>query len=63
MITFITYGAGMFLGSWLSGKVVDLYAGTCGSGRGLPCLAVDLVGAGVRFRVGTGAVPDHISRT
>jgi MFS family permease len=28
MITFITYGAGMFLGSWLSGKVVDLYART-----------------------------------
>jgi nucleoside transporter len=26
MITFITYGAGMFLGAWLSGNVVDLYA-------------------------------------
>jgi hypothetical protein len=26
LITFITYGIGMFLGSWLSGKVVDVYA-------------------------------------
>jgi nucleoside transporter len=26
MITFITYGVGMFLGAWLSGKVVDLYS-------------------------------------
>src|SRR5271155_1582616 len=25
LITFITYGAGMFVGSWLSGYVVDLY--------------------------------------
>ncbi len=25
LITFITYGVGMFLGAWLSGKVVDLY--------------------------------------
>ena len=27
-ITLITYGAGMLLGSWLSGRVVDLYAHT-----------------------------------
>ena len=27
-ITLITYGAGMLLGSWLSGRVVDLYAQT-----------------------------------
>jgi nucleoside transporter len=26
LITFVTYGIGMFLGSWLSGKVVDVYA-------------------------------------
>lgn len=26
LITFITYGAGMFLGAWLSGRVVDAYA-------------------------------------
>jgi MFS family permease len=26
MITLITYGAGMLLGSWLSGAVVDHYA-------------------------------------
>jgi nucleoside transporter len=25
LITFITYGVGMFIGSWLSGKVVDMY--------------------------------------
>ena len=32
LITFITYGAGMFIGSWLSGKVVDMYAhGTPGA--------------------------------
>lgn len=28
MITLITYGAGMLLGSWLSGRVVDAYATT-----------------------------------
>jgi nucleoside transporter len=26
LITFITYGVGMFLGSWVCGRVVDLYA-------------------------------------
>lgn len=26
LITFLTYGLGMFVGSWLSGKVVDMYA-------------------------------------
>jgi nucleoside transporter len=26
LITFITYGAGMFIGAWLSGRVVDAYA-------------------------------------
>ncbi len=26
LITFLTYGAGMFIGSWLSGKVVDVYS-------------------------------------
>ena len=25
-ITFVTYGVGMLIGSWLSGKVVDRYA-------------------------------------
>jgi nucleoside transporter len=32
LITFITYGVGMFLGSWLSGRVVDLYARTAPTG-------------------------------
>jgi nucleoside transporter len=31
-ITLITYGVGMLLGSWLSGKVVDLYAHTSPDG-------------------------------
>src|SRR5271163_4445685 len=31
-ITLITYGAGMLLGSWLSGRVVDLYAHTTPDG-------------------------------
>ena len=31
-ITLITYGAGMFVGSWLSGMVVGLYAHTATSG-------------------------------
>jgi nucleoside transporter len=31
LITFITYGIGMFLGSYLSGWVVDLYAKTSGA--------------------------------
>jgi nucleoside transporter len=31
-ITLITYGAGMLLGSWLSGRVVDLYARTGADG-------------------------------
>ncbi|MFC4762879.1 nucleoside permease [Dyella koreensis] len=26
LITFLTYGLGMFVGSWLSGRVVDMYA-------------------------------------
>jgi nucleoside transporter len=32
LITFITYGFGMFIGSWLSGKVVDMYAGATSMG-------------------------------
>ena len=32
MITFLTYGAGMFVGSWLSGRVVDVFAHTTASG-------------------------------
>lgn len=32
LITFITYGAGMFVGSWLSGRVVDMYSQTTASG-------------------------------
>lgn len=32
MITLITYGAGMLLGSWLSGYVVDLYTHTAADG-------------------------------
>jgi MFS family permease len=31
-ITLITYGLGMLLGSWLSGRVVDLYARTSADG-------------------------------
>ncbi|MBB5341618.1 MFS transporter [Tunturiibacter gelidoferens] len=34
LITFITYGAGMFVGSWLSGAVVERYTTT--SATGLP---------------------------
>jgi MFS family permease len=32
LITFITYGAGMFVGSWLSGAVVEHYSTTLASG-------------------------------
>jgi MFS family permease len=32
LITFITYGAGMFIGAWLSGRVVDAYAITGAGG-------------------------------
>ena len=32
LITFITYGVGMFIGAWLSGKVVDMYAITTSAG-------------------------------
>lgn len=32
LITFITYGLGMFVGSWLSGYVVDYYARTVAGG-------------------------------
>ncbi len=32
MITFATYGFGMFIGTWFSGKIVDLYSVTDGGG-------------------------------
>jgi hypothetical protein len=32
LITFITYGAGMFVGSWLSGAVVERYTTTSATG-------------------------------
>jgi len=32
-ITFVTYGVGMLIGSWLSGRVVDSYATSGGSGH------------------------------
>lgn len=32
LITFITYGIGMFVGSWFCGKIVDLYVETSASG-------------------------------
>ncbi len=32
-ITFVTYGVGMLIGSWLSGRVVDGYATSVGSGH------------------------------
>ncbi|MGC4028597.1 MAG: nucleoside permease [Steroidobacteraceae bacterium] len=32
LITFLTYGAGMFVGAWFSGIVVDAYASTAGNG-------------------------------
>ena len=32
LITFITYGAGMFVGSWLSGAIVEHYSTTLASG-------------------------------
>jgi nucleoside transporter len=34
LITFITYGVGMFLGSWVCGRVVDLYAKASPGGGG-----------------------------
>jgi len=35
MITFLTYGIGMFVGSWLSGWVVDAYANAAGAGAAM----------------------------
>jgi len=32
MITFITYGIGMFIGSWICGRVVDAYATSTATG-------------------------------
>jgi len=32
-ITFVTYGVGMLIGSWLSGRVVDVYALPAGAGH------------------------------
>ena len=32
-ITFVTYGVGMLIGSWLSGRVVDAYALPGGAGH------------------------------
>ena len=32
LITFITYGIGMFIGSWICGRVVDLYAKSSAAG-------------------------------
>ena len=32
LITFLTYGLGMFVGSWMSGLVVDTYARTNAQG-------------------------------
>jgi len=32
LITFLTYGLGMFVGSWLSGVIVDTYARTGADG-------------------------------
>jgi MFS family permease len=32
LITFITYGIGMFIGSWICGRIVDLYAKSAPSG-------------------------------
>jgi MFS family permease len=32
LITLLTYGAGMLVGSWLSGRVVDVYSRTGGNG-------------------------------
>jgi len=32
-ITFVTYGVGMLIGSWLSGRVVDAYATSGGAGH------------------------------
>src|SRR5260370_2887556 len=44
LITFITYGIGMFIGSWICGRVVDLYAKSSPPSRTPPdrlsCLTV-----------------------
>ncbi len=42
LITFITYGVGMFVGSWLSGAVVEHYSTPDGGGCGGACVAVDM---------------------
>ena len=44
LIIFITYGIGMFVGSWICGKVVDMHATTSAARRHLPRLARDLDG-------------------
>src|SRR5260221_4783765 len=35
LITFITYGIGMFIGSWICGRIVGLYSKSTPSGGGL----------------------------
>jgi nucleoside transporter len=45
LITFITYGVGMFVGSWLSGAVVEHYAITTPTGPGYDWHSIWIFGA------------------
>ena len=47
LITFLTYGAGMFVGSWISGAVVEHYAAGATSHNWPAIWLVPAVGAGV----------------
>jgi nucleoside transporter len=51
LITFLTYGAGMFIGSWLSGKVVDIYSHPTITGVEHAWTSIWLVPAGASFAV------------
>jgi nucleoside transporter len=46
MITLITYGAGMLLGSWLSGRVVDMFAAVTATGVSHTWRSIWLISAG-----------------
>ena len=65
-IAFVTLGVGMFIGSWLSGVVVDAFTVQTAAGRAAR-LAHDLAGAGDRRRRDPGhlrgAVPGDGRRT
>lgn len=51
LITFLTYGAGMFIGSWLSGKVVDIYSHPTATGVEHAWTSIWLIPAGASLAV------------